>query len=349
MAFDFPSSPTPGQLVAADNKATYVWDSAKWTIAPAAQAGPRDTGRNLLHNPQFNIQQRGVGPWTGAGNYTADRWSMNFNGGTYSASLIALTDADRLAIGDEEATFAWQGTVAGTAGLSDSSFIEQRIENVRRTANKTVTLSFWARATSGTPQVGINLGQLFGNSGGGTSAPVWFTTGSPVTLSTVWTRYALTFVLLSVAGKTFNATPTDGLSVRFYQSSGSSSNAQAGNIGAQSFTLQLWGMQFEIGSVATPLEKLDPRIDLANCQRFFVSMMNLIGGYNVATGGAWIPSLFPVTMRASPTIAYGTPTVGNASGLAMNQVTSQTVVHQIAAVATGGMWAQFNYTASADF
>lgn len=46
-------------------------------------------------------------------------------------------------------------------------------------------------------------------------------------------------------------------------------NARAGLIGVQSYTLQLWGVQLEIGSVATALEMPDPQQDLAKCQRFY--------------------------------------------------------------------------------
>src|SRR5208282_354029 len=43
-----------------------------------------DTGRNKLHNPLFRVQQRGLGPWTGAGNYTADRWLLGLVNDTVS-------------------------------------------------------------------------------------------------------------------------------------------------------------------------------------------------------------------------------------------------------------------------
>ena len=49
---------------------------------------------------------------------------------------------------------------------------------------------------------------------------------------------------------------------------------RAGNIGVQSGTVYLWGVQLEIGSVATPLDYGGtPQQQLAQCQRFFQIVM----------------------------------------------------------------------------
>ena len=47
------------------------------------------------------------------------------------------------------------------------------------------------------------------------------------------------------------------------------------NVGVQSGSIAIWGVQLEIGSVATPLEKPDPQQDLAKCQRFYQTLVNL--------------------------------------------------------------------------
>src|SRR5215831_10527895 len=106
MAFDFPNSPTVGQVVTTTGGQQYQWDAVKWgppAAVAAAQMG--NVGRNLLHNPYFNVQQRGVGPWTVNG-YTADRWAQFFNGGTSSINVQANGDGMRALIGDEAARYS---------------------------------------------------------------------------------------------------------------------------------------------------------------------------------------------------------------------------------------------------
>ena len=83
-------------------------------------------------------------------------------------------------------------------------FLYQNIENVRRTAGKTVTLSFWRGAAPAGLQLGVTLFQSFGSGG----SP-WVLARLPavlLTLSSVWIRYAVTFAVPSAAGKTFGTT-----------------------------------------------------------------------------------------------------------------------------------------------
>lgn len=270
--------------------------------------------RNLLHNGMDRVQQRGAGPWTSFV-YTSDRWSIatNTGGGTRSVTIATLSDAARTAIGDEEAAYGLQYVFSGGSAAGDIDLLHQQIEGVRRTAGKTVTVSFWAIAAAGTPKVGIGLQQVFGT--GGSPSALVVIAAQTVTLSTTWTRYSLTFAVPSVAGKTFGTTlGTDYLEVDFWLSSGSTFNAQSGSIGVQAATVTLFGRQLEIGSYATPLEKQDIRYDLANCQRFY-QIVPASARATAAGGGQSIASAvnWP-TMRAAPTTTLNSAgTVSNAN------------------------------------
>jgi hypothetical protein len=106
-------------------------------------------------------------------------------------------------------------------------------------------------------------------------------------------------------------------------------------------------VQLEIGSVATPLEKPDPRYDLANCQRFFQTGQVDFNTYGVAALVMSTFNGFPVTMRAGPTIAYSGASYGNASGItAVGYVSG--LKSYITVTTTGGANASAAYTASAD-
>jgi len=73
---------------------------------------------------------------------------------------------------------------------------------------------------------------------------------------------------------------------------------------------QITGLQFEIGSVATPFEYKTYGQELAACQRYFQLPGNWQAHSDTSTATAFkIMHSFPVTMRASPTIGTtGTPT-----------------------------------------
>jgi hypothetical protein len=375
--YDWPYPATVGQQVTTPNGASYVFDGTKWAGVPSgALAGTAtplmdgtaavgvspyysrqdhvhpavpNIGRNLLHNALFNVQQR-TGPWT-TNTYTLDRWVLGFANDADSVSVYTMTDADRAAIGDEAAVYGLQDVFTGSATANSFSVMTQRIESVRRTSNKTVMASVWAKATNGTPKLGMALQQCFG-AGGSPSAYVNVQAGTTPALTTTWTRYGFPAVLPSVAGKTFGTTlGTDFLSLFFFFSDTSSQYTTG--VGQQSGTVQLWGPQLEVlpagaAQVATPLDKVDPRIDLSNCQRFFASFGQiLVAGYGGA-GIIYSDLTMPVTMRATPTIAYSSPTYQNASAMALNVAYPTDVRSQATTSGTGLSYAVAPMTASAD-
>ena len=344
----FTGSPTAPTVTPPTDSSTLLATTAFVQSAATTAAAPafNDVGRNLLHNPLFNVQQRGVGPWTGNGNYTADRWLQGFTAGTLSTTIGTINDTNRSQIGDENAAFHLVATVAGGAGASDESYIEQRVESVRRTAGKTVTLSFWAAATSGTPKLGIPLIQLFGTGGSPSAAVV--VNGQTVTLSTTYTRYSLTYAIPSVAGKTFGTNGNDCLLVRFGLSAGAS-QPMYGGIGQQNFVLALWGVQLEIGSQMTPLDKPDPQVDLANCQRFYQVGRLYFSGYGTAGIGIAVSMTLPVEMRANPTTGVTTNNSNNTINQTLAALSPRAVFTYPTTVNATGAWLQdVSFSASAD-
>jgi hypothetical protein len=311
-------------------------------------AAPHSVGRNLLHNGLFNVQQRGTGPWTTSGVYTADRWRVNINGtDTDSWSLVALSDTARSQIGDEAAIWCLSNTFTGSAAAGCSSYVGERIEKIRRLSGKTATVSFYAAAASGSPQLAINAFERFGT-GGSPSPDAWvFATGFPVTLSTTWARYSVTFTIPSVSGKTFGTNGDDFFELDFIYTS-TPGNPIAGNIPAQSGTIQLWGVQLEVGSVATPLEKPEYRIDLANCQRFYQVLWALLSVYqSIGATNYQFAVPFAVPMRASPTLTTLVNNNTNMSGFSL-AVANGYVYTNGAAAAAGTATVNINFTASAD-
>jgi hypothetical protein len=338
-------APTAPTGASGDNSTQIATDAfVQAAVAPAFH----DTGRNLLQNALYNIQQRGAGPWAANGNYTADRWSINLVSDTVSVSLVALADADRNAIGDEAANAAWQNVFTGSAVAGAYTNAQQAIESVRRLSGKTVTVSFWAKAASGTPKIGININQNFGT-GGTPSASVWaLATGASVTIGTSWARYSVTIAIPSASGKTLGTNGTDYSGLVLFFSSGTTANSAAGNIGVQSGTVQLWGLQCEFGSVATPLEKIDPQQDLAKCQRFYQVNQFLLQSNGTAGQSFGMSVALPVSMRAAPLCAFNVSGNFNVGTVSITVYSATTIAINAPATASG--WSQIwgQYAASAD-
>lgn len=366
-----PATPLAGQLwFDSTGLQTYLWypdpTSSQWVplnVPPASSGALNDVGRNLIHNAQFNVQQRGAGPWTTNAVYTADRWILSNSTGTpntISVSLVALADADRTAIGDEAAVNAWQCNITA-AGAAASTYVAQDIESVRRLSGKTVTLSFWARCTTGAANIGYNLFQVFGSGGSPSTAVVVIAGGVRQAITTTWARYVSAPIAVpSAVGKTFGTSAgTDMTIARFYLSAGSD-EAGIGNVPSmvQTGTFQIWGVQLEIGSTATQLEKRDAQQDLALCQRFYVASASggvsgtLWSGYVAASGVTYYAQVrFPVAMRAAPTVTLinlnnvGFPTTVAVNASDILGFTEQRTSN--AATINNGIF-QSSWTASAD-
>jgi len=308
-----------------------------------------DVGRNYLHNSMFNIAQRGAGPFTAFGTTTLDRWYLTGVTDTANTSQGALGDGGRAEIGDEEAGFFWLNNFTGNAATGAYHRLDQRIENVRRLAGKTVTVSFWARYTAGTPKIGINMTQNFGTGGSPSTAVQVLLTGNAITPGPTFARYTTTITLPSISGKTLGTNNDHFTALQIYFSSGATQNAAAGNIGVQSGTVNLYGVQLELGSTATPLEKLDPVTQLQQCQRFFYTGQIVFGGYQPASSNMYVTSPLPVTMRAAPTITPVSNTNNNVGTITWGVNAGNNSINAGApAVVTGTAIINTIFTASAD-
>ncbi len=345
----FASPPPIGSTV--PNTGAFTNLTASGTVSGAGFAFITDNiGRNLLHNGLINVAQRGNGPWT-TSVYTVDQWALVVTLDSVSITRATLADADRAAIGDESAQFAIQNVFTGNSGATAVDYITQRVEDVYRLSENTVTVSFWAKAASGSPLIGINMIQNFGTGGSPSTSVQVLATGNTVTLSTSWARYTSTITVPSVAGKTTGTGSNDYTGLQLFFSSGANNNVIAGNIGVQSCTIQLWGLQLEIASRVSALEKPDPRYDLSNCQRFFTRLLGLgwIGYSGVAGQQSAGVFTLPVTMRGTPSsVAFDGATLVACSALVNASVTTTTLYNQVTTAGVGQYNLSYNANVSAE-
>jgi hypothetical protein len=346
--FDFPNAPVVGQQVTEPNGAVVQWDGVKWANATGPNAySPtlNNVGRNYINNSMFNVQQRGPGQWTLNG-YTADQWAQFVSNDSLATNVVAMDDGRRAQIGDEEAKYGLASAVVGTSAAGALTFIYQQIEDARRLANKTVTISLWAYVSSGTAKVGVGLRQGMGT-GGSPSSDVDVIAIS-IQLTTTPTRYSVTLTLPSLSGKTLGTNNNSMTRLGLYLSSGANTNSIAGGVGVQSATFVFYGVQLELGSTATPLEKLQIVDDRIRCQRHFQTA-RIYGQYYHVAGGAMAVSLgLPVLMRAAPTLAITNQQSGNITGPAVSMYNASTIYQVGTATAAGTVVTDVSVTCTAE-
>jgi len=308
------TSTTSSVLSSTPTATKAAYDLAASAYAPAF-TNNFYAGKNKIINGAFNIWQRGTSFNAGSNAYTADRWDTltDKTGASVLTTQQAFTAGSAPVSGYESQYFLRTVFPAGGTFCIQ----EQRIEDVRTFAGQTVTLSFWAKADA-TVTIAPTIVQNFGSGG---SADVETTT-SNLTLTTSWVRYSVTAAIPSISGKTIGA--NSYLAARVMRA-----------VTASGFTIDIWGVQLEAGSTASPFQTASGSIggELALCQRYYwknkatgTGSQFYIGAGTAATTAQMTITL-PVKMRANATpLEYST--------LALSDNTAAAIVVTSLAIAT---------------
>lgn len=298
--------------------------------------------KNKIINGDFRINQRGFTSNTTNASYNFDRWLQQNSGGSFTLTPQTFTLGNAPVAGYEATNFL-RGITASQAGAGDFAVFSQRIEDVRTFANSTVVVSFWAKANTGTPKIGIELNQNFG-SGGSPSSAVSTALGA-ITLSTSWARYSLSVAVPSLSGKTIGTTAnTSYLELNLWTSSGSTNAARASSIGLQNFTADIWGVQVEQGTTATAFQTASGTIqgELSLCQRYYYGNSGIYWygtSTNAAVAGQNISH--PVQMRATPTVTTTNLSAANFPATASSVLNGNVLTFTQARTASGSGGALF--------
>lgn len=326
----FPDSGARGSAIGSavsDGMVSYLTDTNSVevykTVGTAVAGWESNTvtqSPNVVINGGFEINQRGFTSTT-TNEFGFDRWPVAGSGGTRTYTAQTFPVGTNLG-GDEPTNFARLVT-SGQSAAGDWASIYHRVEDVRTFASKTVTLSFWAKAASGTPNIGITFQQTFGSGG---SSPVL--TSAPVqAITTSWARYSFTVSIPSVSGKTIGA--NNYLQFYIFTSVGTTLAGQGyANVGIQNTTVDVWGVQLEVGSTATPFRRNANSIqgELAACQRY----LEYGAGKTFAGSATYmvIAVNYRVTKRATPTLTTFT---GTALAFTPTAIEDSTANYHIAA------------------
>jgi hypothetical protein len=265
-----------------------------WTTA--SSGSPFVAGKNKVINADFEVWQRGTS-FTAYGSYWADRWTSTGDRTSPSFTRQTFTPGAAPVAGYEGEYYArW---VPGSGGTFSN--MQQRIEDVRVYANQSVTLSYFAKISTGTATNSPFIIQNFG-SGGSAEVSTALTTS---TITTTWTRFTHTFTVPSVSGKTIGTSSyLNLLPLRF-------ETASTANV-------DVWGIQLEAGSTVSDFVTASgnsPQAELAMCQRYYWRTANKEQRFGLCfsfnTTQAYGTITFPTQMRTSPSVMDTTGTAAN--------------------------------------
>jgi hypothetical protein len=288
--------------IVADSSAT---TGLRWTENYAA-------GKNKIINGDFNVNQRNFTSTTTHNAYTFDRFQCKATDGTTTLTAQTFTLGTAPVTGYEATNYLDIASTGQTLSSARSG-VAAVMESVRTFANQTVTVSFYAKAASGTPSIAYYLVQDFGT--GGSPSTAVNINGNKTEITTSWARYSFTVAVPSIAGKTFGTNNNNSFSLLIYVSAGSNFNTLTNSLGIQTTTISIWGVQVEAGSVASEFQTATGTIqgELAACQRYYYRISDPAGTQlytaitvlhdNSAQNSTTVYGITanPVPMRAVPT------------------------------------------------
>jgi hypothetical protein len=197
------------------------------------------------------------------------------------------------------AGFGYFGCLKRNSATSGASIlaITQVVEsnNCRDLQNQSVILSFWAKAganfsaASSNITASVQTGTGTDQSAAAFRAGTWTGQATTVTstfaITTSWVKYTIT--------GTVSASATQiGIQIQF---------TSVGTAGADD-SLNVTGVQLEKGSTATSFDYRSIGTELFLCQRYYQATGNVSVSAYSTTGV--LGFIFPVTMRASPTVTF---------------------------------------------
>jgi len=254
--------------------------------------------RNLIINGAMEVAQRGTSfSNISADTYVVDRFYVTHGSATPDVSQQTVTVGGETGLPLQFTKYARADF--NVSGGSNFGFVT-RLEDTEKYIG-THVLSFYAKGTNPTGgECACRFLQRFGS--GGSSQVINDPTNATFTVTSEWQRFEISVTLPSVSGKTLGTGRY--LQIQITQPNGDS--------GTDTFTLDITGVQFEAGNVATPFEHRSYGEELALCQRYYYLAMDSANegnthgpiGCNYRSNNARIVWFYPQNMRSAPSLTF---------------------------------------------
>ena len=321
------------------------------------------SNRNLIINGAMQCAQYGESG-TSLGYPSLDRWRCGWSGHDENQTVaqVALTSSDTgpWAKGFRHCLQMTNGNQSSGAGTTDQSYIEQRIEaqNIATSgwdytsSSSYLTLSFWVKSSVAQTfyfqiEMWDGTSQLY--------------VGSYALSANTWTK--ITKQIPGNSNVQVDNNNDKGMSVTFWQYYGTNNTDNSRALDWAAFgnpytpdqtstwwttndaTFALTGVQLEVSDYASEFQFRSYGDELARCQRYYSkSGEYLSSGYGSANGYARGGFIYPVTMRASPTLTLDESGSGSIIASGGDQYCFYVTYGSLTGTGAG----LFSYTASAE-
>ena len=288
------------------------------------------SNRNLINNGAMQVAQRGTSS-TVNGFGSIDRWQFNYGGHdnaiTQSKINVAPTETGAGTAGFRNAFRITNGDQSSGFGSTDYFQFQQMIEDqniansgwIVNDSNSNITLSYWIRSSVAQEFFGFvetyhGDDWMYGWSTGVLTADTWTKITKTISgrSNLTWGNdngNGLLVAPVTLWGTNYTDSSVGNDAWHQYFSSSRTPDATSTWWTTNGATVDITGVQVEVGSVATDFEHRSFAQELALCQRYFYMMVNASDGQKpvlTATcytdGSLFGQRSFPVTMRANPSV-----------------------------------------------
>ena len=288
------------------------------------------SNRNVIINGDFQISQRGTSITT-ANAYLCDRWKFQSGGldeNCTQEQVDVASGTSPYGLGFRKAWKITNGNQTSGAGAADYIELYQYIEGHNmatcgwdyKNPNSKMTLSFWIKSSVAqkfpgflytTLANGTSVGYMYDysidNGGSNLTADTWtkithtFPGNSNLNI-TNGSNYGLGFGIYPFSGTNLTTSRSPSNAWQVWSTSNKTPDVTSTWYTTNNATLEITGVQLEVGSAATPFEHRSFGDELIRCQRYFQSYphddtttaegLRLNGDYS---------SVFQTPMRTVPT------------------------------------------------
>jgi hypothetical protein len=204
--------------------------------------------KNLIINGGMQISQRGTSFTAQA--FTLDRWYLNLSGGSATVTWNEFTRGSEL---DGIKNYLKLNVTTGDNYIG----MVYKVEGARALPTGKATLSWWAKGVNpASGEIVCNM-QLINNGSTNFNTPL----ADTFSVTSEWQKYTRTVDIPDYTGMGSETSAGSWTYLRFSQETGDTSTA--------AWSLDITGVQLEVGSVATDFEHRSYGEELALCQRYY--------------------------------------------------------------------------------
>lgn len=329
--------------------ATTASTGAFTTLSAAGNFVSAFTNRNKLVNPTMSIDQANEGTsvtlTSGGAKFIADQWQAFFtqSGAAGTTTTQTVADSPTALPGGKSLKFTMGTGHAISAG--DLGAFMQNIESLNTTdlafgtaSASPVSLSFWVK----TSLTGATFSASLGHIGR------FYIVDFSVPTANTWTHITLPNIPGDTSGTWTTETTGVGLQVAIAFGVGSTSQGTTGSwqtgaayassaatnlMATTGATIQITGLQFEPGTVCTPLERRPYGQELELCKRYYEKSYDV----GIAVKTANIAGYAVINTGAAQTVANATAYGGNVNFKVGKRSTPTTTVYSFVSGTSGAV------------